>query len=252
MSSKSDELAGERAPPLTCAWLGRRPFDEALELQLALRERLADGTGEPVLLLVEHPPAVTLGRRASREDLRWSEERFAADGVGVYDTPRGGQATLHAPGQLVVYPVLKVGRKIRAHIVRLAEVAIALLEELGVTGAAFRMDHPGVWIDAQKIASIGIHVSRGVTIQGLSLNLDVDPTLFDALVSCGLKDVEIISASALGARPVTVEEAARRYAALFAESLARAALTDESPDEVDARGVEAPVVWRTREQLVSG
>ncbi len=239
MSSKPDEIADERPPPLTCVWLGRCAFDDALALQLAARERLADGDGEPVLFLVEHPPAVTLGRRASREDLRWSEQRLADDGVGVYDTPRGGQATLHAPGQLVVYPVLKVGRRIRAHIVRLAEVAIGLLEELGVTGAAFRMDHPGVWIGERKIASIGIHVSRGVTIQGLSVNLDVDSRLFDALVSCGLKDVEIVSASALGARPITIEEAARRYAVLFAESLARA----ESPVS------DGTVVWRTREQL---
>ncbi|MCA9713833.1 MAG: lipoyl(octanoyl) transferase LipB [Myxococcales bacterium] len=215
------DQAEERGAALAAEWLGRRPFDEALALQLEAREQLVAGRGEPVLFLVEHPPAVTLGRRASREDLLWSEQRFAEDGVGVYDTPRGGQATLHAPGQLVVYPVLHVGRYIRAHIVRLADVAIALLEELGVSGSTFRMDHPGVWIGARKIASIGIHVSRGVTVQGLSLNLDVDSQLFDALVSCGLKDVEIISARDVGARPISIEDAARRYAELFAASLDR-------------------------------
>jgi lipoate-protein ligase B len=195
-----------------------------LALQQRAREHLVNKTGGPVLFLVEHPPAVTLGRRATRDDLLWSSDELDARGVGVYDTPRGGQATLHAPGQLVAYPVIHVGRQIRAHIIRLAEVALALLGELGIEGCEFRMEHPGVWVGARKIASIGIHVSRGVTIQGLSLNLDVDPRLFTALVSCGLDDrVEIISARDLGAAPgdLDIERCARRYAEIFAASLER-------------------------------
>src|SRR5690606_1046200 len=116
--------------------------------------------------------------------------------------PRGGEVTLHGPGQLVAYPVVAVGRRIRDHIIRLCDVAIALLAELGVDGCEFRMEHPGVWRGAEKLASIGIHVSRGVSVQGISINLDVDPTLFGALVSCGLRGVTVTSAVAVGGAPI--------------------------------------------------
>ncbi len=202
---------------LQAIWLGRMAFEQALNLQIQRREELVDGRVPPTLFLVEHPPTITLGRRATDDHVLWSRGQLEDAGMDVCETPRGGEATLHAPGQLVVYPIIRIGRQIRAHIVGLAEVAIALLGELGVSGAAFRMDHPGVWIGTKKIASIGVHVRRGVSIQGLSLNLDVDPQLFTALVSCGLPDVEIVSARELGGQALTVEQAARRYAALFAD-----------------------------------
>lgn len=206
----------DSTPELRGVWLGRRSFADALALQLAARDEVADG-GAPTLFLVEHPPVLTLGRRASPEDILWTDEQLAAAGVEVAETPRGGQVTLHAPGQLVAYPVVHVGRKIREHIVRLGRVAAALLTELGVAGHEFRMEHPGVWLGDRKLASIGIHVSRGVAIQGISLNLDVDPGLFAALVSCGLRGVEVTSATAVGGRPIAVEAAARRFAELYAE-----------------------------------
>lgn len=202
-------------PTLRGSWLGRRSFADALALQLAARDEVAGG-GEPILFLVEHPPVLTLGRRASPEDILWTDEQLAAAGVTVAETPRGGQVTLHAPGQLVAYPVVQVGRKIREHIVRLGRVAATLLTELGVGGHEFRMEHPGVWLGDRKLASIGIHVSRGVAIQGISLNLDVDPGLFAALVSCGLRGFEVTSAAAVGGRPIAVEAAARRFAELYA------------------------------------
>ncbi|MCA9691269.1 MAG: lipoyl(octanoyl) transferase LipB [Myxococcales bacterium] len=208
--------------PLVAVWLGRMGFAKALALQLDARERLADGQGPPILFLVEHPPTLTLGRRAARGDILWTDAQLAAAGVAVCETPRGGQVTLHAPGQLVVYPVIKVGRYIRDHLVRLGESAVAVLEGLGVTGAEFRMDHPGVWLGSRKLASIGIHVRRGITVQGLSLNLDVDSGLFFALVSCGLAEGTVTSARAVGGAAVSVDEAARRFARVFAEKLGSA------------------------------
>ncbi len=204
-------------PPLVARWLGRREFAEVLALQLAAREAIVAGE-PPTIFLVEHPPVLTLGRRANIDDILWSEAQRAAVGMTVIEAPRGGEVTLHAPGQLVVYPVISVGRKIREHIVRLGEVAVTLLGELGVEGCEFRMAHPGVWLGDRKLGSIGVHVSRGVSVQGLSLNLDVDPALFSALVSCGLRGTEVTSARALGGRAIGVEAAARRYAALFAAS----------------------------------
>jgi lipoyl(octanoyl) transferase len=202
--------------PLRAVWLGRLGFAEALALQLEARERVV--AGEPgVLFLVEHPPVLTLGRRGRMEDILWSAEQRAAVGMEVHEAPRGGEVTLHGPGQLVAYPVVAVGRRIRDHIIRLGDVAIALLAELGVDGCEFRMEHPGVWRGAEKLASIGIHVSRGVSVQGISINLDVDPTLFGALVSCGLRGVTVTSAVAVGGAPITVEAAARRFAEVYAD-----------------------------------
>ena len=223
-SIPESEASGPGEPPtLVARWLGRRPFLEVLELQLAAREAVIAG-GLATLLLVEHPPVLTLGRRASPEDVLWNDEQLAAAGMTVVEAPRGGQVTLHAPGQLVAYPVVRIARKIREHIVRLGETARDLLGELGVEGCEFRMEHPGVWLGARKLGSIGVHVSRGVTVQGLALNLDVDPALFGSLVSCGLPGVEVTSARALGGRVIGVEAAARRYAALFAASSGHALL----------------------------
>lgn len=197
---------------LATVWLGRMGFAAALELQLAAREDVIAG-GPPRLLLVEHPPTLTLGRRGRREDVLWSDAQLAAFGVEVCETPRGGQTTLHAPGQLVVYPIVRIGLKVRAHVTDLGACACALLGDLGVAGAEFRTDPLGVWVGSQKIASIGVHVSRGVTVQGLALNLDVDRRLFAALVSCGMPGVEMTDALAQGGRAIAIDEAARRYAA---------------------------------------
>lgn len=203
---------------LRAVWLGRMGFAAALERQLAAREEVVAGA-PGVLLLVEHPPVLTLGRRARREDILWSEAQREAVGVEVHEAPRGGEVTLHAPGQLVAYPIVQIGRRIREHIVRLGAAACGLLTELGVTDCEFRMEHPGVWRGPDKLASIGVHVSRGVSVQGISINLDVDPSLFGALVSCGLHGVTVTSAVAVGGRATTVEAAARRFAALYAAQI---------------------------------
>ncbi len=201
--------------PLRARWLGRMAFDDALALQVAARDALVAGTGPATLFLVEHPSVLTVGRRGSAEDILWTDDELQARGIAVSQTPRGGQVTLHAPGQLVAYPVVTIGRQIRAHLHHLAETSIALLEELGVDGAEFRMDHPGVWRGDAKLGSIGVHISRGVTVQGLSLNLCVDPGLFGALVSCGVQGLRMTSVADLVDGVPTVEVAARRWAELW-------------------------------------
>jgi lipoic acid synthetase/lipoyl(octanoyl) transferase len=207
---------------LETIWLGRMGFAEALALQLSAREALVAGVGPPMLLLVEHPPTLTLGRRGRREDVLWTDEQLAAFGVAVCETPRGGQTTLHAPGQLVAYPIVRIGLRVRAHVTDLGAAALALLSELGLVGAELRLDPLGVWIGPRKLASIGVHVSRGVTVQGLAVNLDVDPRLFGALVSCGMPSVTMTNAIAEGARPIAIDEAARRFAAHWGARTGRA------------------------------
>ena len=119
-------------------WLGQQPFAACLEQQLRTREAIVEGTGVETLFMVEHPPTLTLGRRGKREDVLWSDEQLAAEQVAVCETPRGGEVTLHAPGQLVAYPVIRIGRAIREHIERMAAVTIELFEQLGVDGVEFR------------------------------------------------------------------------------------------------------------------
>ena len=211
------ESGPDPGAPLVAEWLGRRRFAEVLELQLAAREALATGEGPPRLFLVEHPPTLTLGRRASRSDVLWSDAELRAASMEVCETPRGGEVTLHAPGQLVAYPVVYIGRRIRSLIIDLAEAARELLAEYGVVGSEFRMAHPGLWLGETKLASLGLHVSRGISVQGIAINLEVDPALFQSLVSCGLPGIEVTSAARVGAgRVPPLPEAARRYADLFA------------------------------------
>jgi lipoate-protein ligase B len=109
-----------------------------------------------------------------------------------------------------------VGRRIRGHLLDLAGATIDLREVLGVSGGEFRLEHPGVWIAEAKIASIGIHISRGVSVQGLSMNLAVDPGLFGALVSCGLREVRMVSVRDFGVPTPSVADAARRWAEHYA------------------------------------
>lgn len=209
-------------PPdeLHAVWLGQARFAPVLDLQLRTRDALAADRGPATVLLVEHPPTLTLGRRGERADVLWSPQQLSARGVEVCETPRGGQVTLHAPGQLVAYPIVRIGWRVREHITRLGRVATRLLSELGVEGAEFRIDHPGVWVGPHKLASIGVHVSRGVTVQGIAMNLAVAPDLFGSLVSCGMQGPPVVrNASEFGARAITLPDAARRWAELFAEDI---------------------------------
>lgn len=203
--------------PLRACWLGPMPFEAALALQMEARDAVAEERAEPILFLVEHPAVLTVGRRGSDDDILWTDEQLASEGVAVSQTPRGGQVTLHAPGQLVAYPIVPIGRQIRVHLHNLGDTSTTLLTELGVEGAEFRMDHPGVWVGETKLGSIGVHISRGVTVQGLSLNLSVDPKLFGALVSCGVQGLTIRSVADLVPEVPPVEVAARRWAELWAQ-----------------------------------
>ena len=208
----------EQARPLRAVWLGKQDFRSCLEQQLQTREAVLDGTGVETLFLVEHPATLTIGRRGRREDVLWSDERLAEEQVAVCETPRGGEVTLHAPGQLVAYPVIRVGHQIRQLITQMAEITMELFTELGIDGTEFRMEHPGVWRGETKMASIGLHISRGVSVQGISMNLDVAPNLFGALVSCGLPNVQMTSVSAIRAEPIPpMADLARRWAEAFAE-----------------------------------
>jgi len=176
--------------------LGRRRYGEVLELQRALcRERVAGGRGEDLLLLVEHEPVVTLGRGTRATSLPLSAAALQQRGLEVFEVERGGDVTLHAPGQLVGYPVLDLGGWRHDLHWYLRQVEEALIQGLGALGlpAERNPGKTGVWTGGRKIASIGIHVKQWVTLHGFALNVTTDLSLFDLIVPCGIAGVTMTS-----------------------------------------------------------
>lgn len=189
------------APDLWVCHLGTIPYREALELQLRTRERRLAEELPDTLLLLEHPPVYTRGRRSRPEELALGEDRYRALGIDVVDTDRGGRVTYHGPGQLVGYPIMRV-HDIGAHLRTMESAIIAALADHGIAGrsrCAEGPDYTGVWVGdrggARKIASIGVHVSRGISTHGFAINVTNDLAPFSWIVACGLPDVQMTSAS---------------------------------------------------------
>ena len=211
---------------LRYAFLGRLGYRPAAHLQEQARDRLRQG-GRERLLLLEHEHVYTLGRSADPADVRAEEAWLAARGVAVEESDRGGQVTYHGPGQLVGYPILDLDpdrRDVRRYVRDLQEVLVRTLADLGVA-AEGRGSQPeiGVWVGREKIASIGVHLSRWITTHGFALNLTTDLSYFDGIVACGLEDVRMTSLERLTGRRVepaaAAETCARHFAAVFERRL---------------------------------
>ena len=188
------------ATELVVERLGTVPYAEALELQMKRVEARRAGAAPDALLLLEHPPVVTLGRRSKPEHLLVSREILAARGVAVHEVARGGDVTCHAPGQLVGYAILDLAARgeadVHAHLRNLEAGLIDALGDLDIAASA-RPGYTGVFVSgacpARKIASIGVGLRGWVTCHGFALNVDVDLAQFEAIVPCGLHDVEMTS-----------------------------------------------------------
>ncbi len=188
------------ATELVVERLGTVPYAEALELQMKRVEARRAGAAPDALLLLEHPPVITLGRRSKPENLLVSRETLAARGVAVHEVARGGDVTCHAPGQLVGYAILDLAARgeadVHAHLRSLEAGLIDALGELDVAASA-RPGYTGVFVTGvrppRKIASIGVGLRGWVTCHGFALNVDVDLAQFEAIVPCGLHDVEMTS-----------------------------------------------------------
>ena len=188
-------------------YLGVVPYDLALKLQQALLSTRAEGLIPDVLLLLQHPPAFTLGRFRGEEDIIVPQEQLTSEGIDVFHTNRGGSVTYHSPGQLIGYPVLNLKEKglgVRRYIWSLEEVVIMLLHHIGIQGRRVA-DHRGVWVGEKKICSIGVNVSRGISTHGFALNLSNDLRYFQFIRPCGLSCELMTSVSELLGRPVEVE-----------------------------------------------
>jgi lipoyl(octanoyl) transferase len=185
--------------PLRVEDLGLRPYGEALAIQRELRRRrLAGELTEDVLLLVEHPPVVTLGRGTRASSLPLAPAELERGGVEVFEVERGGDVTLHAPGQLVGYPILDLRHHREDLHWYLRSLEDVLIQALGATGleADRNPGRTGVWTAGRKIASIGVHVKQWVTLHGFALNVTTDLDLFDLIVPCGIPQVVMTSVAA--------------------------------------------------------
>jgi lipoyl(octanoyl) transferase len=183
--------------------LGRTPYAEGLELQRQLIEARHDGRIGNTLVLLEHPPVLTLGRNSSRSNILASDEFLACRGVEVHEINRGGDVTYHGPGQLVGYPIFDL----RSFTPRLGAVDFvrrmeeALIRACGDFGVQTTRvpGRTGVWTMAggtvleKKIAAIGVHIARGITSHGFALNVDPDLRDFQLIVPCGISDREVTS-----------------------------------------------------------
>jgi lipoyl(octanoyl) transferase len=185
--------APRTAFPLAAEWLGRIGYDEALALQREAARAVAAG-GPERLYLLEHDPVFTLGRNASAADVLLSPERCRELGVAVRETDRGGQVTYHGPGQLVGYPIMNLSpgrRDVKRYVTDLEEVLIRLLGALGIrAGRSERRERvTSVWVGNDKIAAIGVHLSRWITTHGFALNVtDELLPFFTGIVPCGIRD----------------------------------------------------------------
>ena len=200
-------------------WLGRVEYGEALAIQGEAARRCAD-TGEETLLLLEHDPVFTLGRNASREEILFTPDRCAELGIAIHETDRGGKVTYHGPGQLVGYPVLDLApdrRDVKRYVRDLEESLLLLLARYGIVGERSALPErvTSVWVGNDKIAAIGVHLSRWITTHGFALNVTTDLTHFLGIVPCGITDGGVTSIERLtGARPA-VEEVATAYVPEF-------------------------------------
>lgn len=233
MTSSSQVDAGQPArvtagPSLDVEWYGRVPYGRALAMQEQARLARARGEGGDRLLLLEHPPVVTLGRSAHGEHLLLSPDEYAARGIEVFEAARGGDVTFHAPGQLVGYLVVDLDargeRDLHLHVRRIEQALMTALVAFGLETK--RVDgRSGVFVAGaspdRKLASIGVGVKRWVTWHGFALNVTTDLEGFGVIVPCGLDDVTMTSVaretgrSALGLDVAVREAVARAFAETF-------------------------------------
>ena len=182
--------------PLNVVDLGRRPYAPVLELQRALcRARVEGQITEDLLLLVEHDPVMTLGRSTQTSSLPIPPAELPAHGVEVFEIERGGDVTFHGPGQLVGYPIVDLQQLKPDLHWYLREIEGALIDALGTLGIPGQRSkgQTGVWVGPRKIASIGVHVKKWVTLHGFALNVTTDLKYFDLIVPCGIEGVEMTS-----------------------------------------------------------
>jgi len=198
--------------------LGVTPYREAWDLQRSLAAAVSQGAIPDTVVMLEHPPVITLGRRAEEGELHVPED---AD-VELVETDRGGKSTYHAPGQLVCYPILDLtrhGQDVKKYCRELEDALVQTLDAFGLAGTRIE-GLTGIWLESppRKIASIGIHIHKWVTTHGYALNVDLDPAPFtDWITACGLDGAAFTTMARELDRPLSVDEVRGPAAEALAE-----------------------------------
>ena len=202
--------------------LGVTDYAEGLELQQEVARRRSEGLLPDTLLLLQHPHTYTLGRRAADSDVLVDSDALLELGASVFNVDRGGEATYHGPGQIVGYPIVDV-RPLggaRGYVRALETLLVDVLADFGV--AAQRRDgQPGAWVGDEKIAFIGVRISRGITTHGFALNVSPDLSYFQHIVPCGMENLVVTSMERVLGRPVSIDHVAASLARHFGRLLNR-------------------------------
>jgi lipoyl(octanoyl) transferase len=197
--------------------LGRMDYKEAWGVQLETHAAVAEGRNPPMLLLVEHPPVITFGRKGGSENLLVKEEFLLEQGFSIYDIERGGDVTYHGPGQLVGYPIFKVGRSAREFLRKIEDSLVQMLALYGLETHG-SPGYAGVLIgERQKIASIGVAIKREVSFHGFALNVCTNLNHFNYIVPCGLVDKQMTSMTEELGRHITLDEVKPKVVKAFKE-----------------------------------
>jgi len=196
-------------------------FDEAYNLQMKLARRRQDGVIADTLLLLEHPPTITLGKSGKLGNVLVPPEKLKKEGIALCRTDRGGDVTYHGPRQLVAYPIINLResqRNIHRYVYDLEEVVIRTLDSFGIK--ASRDDgHPGVWVERQEIAAIGLSIKQGISMHGLALNVNPNLEHFSFINPCGFSDRKATSMVKLLGHELRVETVAETLVKHFADVL---------------------------------
>ena len=210
-------LSGSRKTCYAVFFQERQDYGSALELQLRICGLKKTGFVPDVLLLLEHPPVITLGRNGDWHNLVVSEETLQARGVSRHQADRGGDITFHGPGQLVGYPLLKLEpheQDTHRYMRKLEETIICVLGEFGIQ-AGREEKLTGVWTNAGKICAMGVHISRWVTRHGFALNVNTDLSFYDLIVPCGLVGKRVHSMQKALGREVDLRAVAEKLTGHF-------------------------------------
>ncbi|MEX2502259.1 MAG: lipoyl(octanoyl) transferase LipB [Trueperaceae bacterium] len=224
------------AAPYEVVDLGRLGYREAWDLQHTRHDAVARREAPPAMFWVEHDPVLTFGRKGGRDHLLASETELRARGFDLVDVERGGDVTYHGPGQLVGYPILPVGRRVRAYLRAIEDAMVELCAGFGID-AFGSPGYAGVWVGDRKVCAIGVAIRRDVSFHGFALNVATDLRHFETIVPCGLHDRGVTSLTELLGRPIGLEEAQRRLTPLLHEHFAPFATPRRAP---------APSAERTR------
>jgi lipoate-protein ligase B len=201
--------------PLKVVDWGQLEYTDSLQRQVALVDQHMRGEGVDTLVIVEHPPTVTLGRRATSSDLYLSESDFRARGISLQRINRGGLVTAHEPGQLIAYPLVALKKKdVRWYCQQFLQSVVDLLADYGVMGK-LRPGDPGVWVEGAKICSFGVALKKWISSHGIALNLNNDLTTFSYIVPCGHPQEIITSLKEQLNHEVDMAEAKKKFISHF-------------------------------------